>query len=198
MRDGRAVGVPNPLPKNPHLGSCRRRLHARVPLGVGLLALVEELSRITECGCSAEQRSSAAASERLSIRARRSADMVFRAMKLQAMIFVKDMTRMLAFYRGALGFSLRADESNAEWAELDVRDGVLALHAVPRAVAATISIESPARERARTPIKPVFETADLEDAEPPDRTGRSREGTALMGSVRRGRPGRQYLPNQGR
>jgi len=83
-------------------------------------------------------------------------------MKLEAMIFVKDMAKMTAFYSDGLGISLRVDESNEEWAVFDVGNSLLALHAIPPDIAATISVASPVAERSHTPIKLVFETADIE------------------------------------
>ena len=79
-----------------------------------------------------------------------------------AMIFVKDMARMLEFYRDGVGLAFRADESNDEWAELDAGGGLLALHAIPPAIASTFSITTPPTERSSAPIKLVFETDDLE------------------------------------
>ncbi|MET0411216.1 MAG: VOC family protein [Polyangiaceae bacterium] len=75
-----------------------------------------------------------------------------------AMIFVKDLPRMTRFYRDALGFTLMARNSSAEWSEFE---GGLALHAAPATIAATLMITDPPRARAETPIKLVFEVDDV-------------------------------------
>jgi catechol 2,3-dioxygenase-like lactoylglutathione lyase family enzyme len=75
-----------------------------------------------------------------------------------AMIFVKDLPRMTRFYREALGFTLIAQRSTAEWSEFD---GGLALHAAPATIAATLMLTDPPRARAETPIKLVFAVDDV-------------------------------------
>jgi hypothetical protein len=50
------------------------------------------------------------------------------------------------------------------WVELDAGGCVLALHAVPADVAKDIAIANPPDPRSGTPIKLVFETADLSGA----------------------------------
>jgi catechol 2,3-dioxygenase-like lactoylglutathione lyase family enzyme len=77
-------------------------------------------------------------------------------MKLaRAIVFVKDAARMTAFYRDGLGLAVHLCEG--DWVELD---GV-ALHAIPDAIAAGITIEDPPRAREDTPIKLVFAAHDL-------------------------------------
>ena len=82
----------------------------------------------------------------------------------QAMIFAKDMDRMVAFYRDGLGLRLIPETHQDRWAEFDAGGCRLALHAIPAAIAATIEIASPPRRRSNTPLKLVFQTADVEAA----------------------------------
>ena len=80
-------------------------------------------------------------------------------MKLRAaMIFAKDLDRMTRFYRDGLGLASAREEDG--WVELD---GV-ALHAVPPTIAAGIAITEPPVARESTPIKLVFEVAELATA----------------------------------
>jgi predicted enzyme related to lactoylglutathione lyase len=77
-------------------------------------------------------------------------------MKLaRAILFVEDLERMTAFYRDGLGLAVRREEPG--WVELD---GV-ALHAIPDALAAGITIDDPPSPRADTPIKLVFAAPEL-------------------------------------
>jgi len=82
----------------------------------------------------------------------------------QAMIFAKDMDRMVAFYRDGLGLRLIPETHQDGWAEFDAGGCRLALRATPAAIAATIEIASPPRRRSNTPLKLVFQTADVEAA----------------------------------
>jgi catechol 2,3-dioxygenase-like lactoylglutathione lyase family enzyme len=83
-------------------------------------------------------------------------------MKLKhAIIFAKDMERMTRFYRDGLGFRLLDERSSADWSEFD---GGLALHAIPPNIAARIAISTPPQARSETPIKLVFDVADVEAA----------------------------------
>ena len=79
-----------------------------------------------------------------------------------ALVFVKDLDRMIAFYRDGVG--LRVDERAEGWAVLDAGGVSLALHAIPAAIAARIEIATPPTPRSDTPIKLVFETADVATA----------------------------------
>jgi catechol 2,3-dioxygenase-like lactoylglutathione lyase family enzyme len=84
-------------------------------------------------------------------------------MKLRmAMIFAKDINRMLAFYRDGLGLTPVPDKSGEGWVVFDADGARLALHAVPPAIARNIEITEPPQERSETPIKLVFQTEDLE------------------------------------
>jgi catechol 2,3-dioxygenase-like lactoylglutathione lyase family enzyme len=77
-----------------------------------------------------------------------------------AMIFVKDVGSMVAFYRDALGLQVR-DGASDSWAVLDAGGAALALHAIPTEIAAEIHIDVPPQARSATPIKLIFETDDL-------------------------------------
>jgi catechol 2,3-dioxygenase-like lactoylglutathione lyase family enzyme len=76
-----------------------------------------------------------------------------------ALLFVKDLDRMIAFYRDGVG--LRVDERADGWAVLDAGGASLALHAIAAPIAARIEIASPPKPRRDTPIKLVFETDDV-------------------------------------
>ena len=76
----------------------------------------------------------------------------------RAIVFVKDVPRMTAFYRDGLGLAVMKEEPG--WVELD---GV-ALHAIPAEIADGIAIEDPPRAREDTAIKLVFAADDLERA----------------------------------
>jgi catechol 2,3-dioxygenase-like lactoylglutathione lyase family enzyme len=86
-------------------------------------------------------------------------------MKLHgSILFVKDMPRMLAFYRDGLGLRWIAERSSEDWAELDGDGAVLALHAIPAEISARIAIQSPPEAREDTPIKLVFAADSLVQA----------------------------------
>jgi catechol 2,3-dioxygenase-like lactoylglutathione lyase family enzyme len=80
-----------------------------------------------------------------------------------AMLFVKDLAAMTAFYRDVLGLHPVEDTQVEDWVEF--RDGGAArfsLHAVPAAVAAGIRIESPPRPREQSAARLAFEVQDVE------------------------------------
>jgi catechol 2,3-dioxygenase-like lactoylglutathione lyase family enzyme len=77
----------------------------------------------------------------------------------RAVLFVKDLRRMTAFYRDTLG--LKVTSGSAGWIELDAGPVALALHAIPAAVAAGIVIETPPRVREGSPVKLSFAVADV-------------------------------------
>jgi catechol 2,3-dioxygenase-like lactoylglutathione lyase family enzyme len=90
-------------------------------------------------------------------------------MKLRnAMIFVVDLPRMLAFYRDGLGLVPRLDPAmelaTVRWVELSAGPCALALHAIPAEIARGIAISSPPQAREDTPLKLIFEADDLEKA----------------------------------
>jgi len=73
----------------------------------------------------------------------------------RAVVFVKDVARMTAFYRDGLGLAVLFNEG--DWVELD---GV-ALHTIPDAIAAGIVIDDPPQPREETAIKLAFAAEDL-------------------------------------
>jgi catechol 2,3-dioxygenase-like lactoylglutathione lyase family enzyme len=76
------------------------------------------------------------------------------------MLFVKDLDRMTAFYRDALGLHPDEDTRLENWVEF--RGAQFSLHAVPAAAAASIQLEAPPRPREQTPAKLTFEVVDVD------------------------------------
>src|SRR5262245_20182450 len=78
-----------------------------------------------------------------------------------AMLFVKDLRRMTAFYTDVLGLQPHADTQLDNWVEF--RDGAahFSLHEVPAAIAAGIPIDSPPRVREQEAAKLTFEVRDV-------------------------------------
>lgn len=81
-----------------------------------------------------------------------------------ALIFVKDLDRMVTFYRDGMGLPLLVRQGD-RWAELDAGGTSLALHAVPPDLAARITLTDPPSPRSDTPLKLIFETDDLAAAQ---------------------------------
>jgi catechol 2,3-dioxygenase-like lactoylglutathione lyase family enzyme len=81
----------------------------------------------------------------------------------RTIVFVKDMQRMTSFYRDGLGLRLQSETQSEDWVEFEA-EGALALHAIPVRIAQAIVITDPPRARSETPIKLVFQTADLDAA----------------------------------
>ena len=79
-----------------------------------------------------------------------------------AMLFVKDLERMTAFYRDVLG--LQPDEGTRldNWLEFTGDGARFALHAIPTAIAAGITIESPPRVRETGGTKLTFAVRDVD------------------------------------
>lgn len=77
----------------------------------------------------------------------------------RAVLFVKDLPRMTAFYRDTLGFTVTS--GSAGWIEFDAGPVSLALHAIPAALAAGIVIDTPPRVREAAPVKLSFAVADV-------------------------------------
>jgi catechol 2,3-dioxygenase-like lactoylglutathione lyase family enzyme len=80
----------------------------------------------------------------------------------RAMIFVKDLDRMRAFYSAMLGLH----PVNAEWtdrfADFEAGGVRFALHAIPPEAASDIEIATPPSPRERSPVKLTFEVADVD------------------------------------
>ncbi len=79
----------------------------------------------------------------------------------QTIIFAKDMDRMAAFYRDGLGLREIVESRQEGWVEFAAGGSLLALHAIPSHIAASIEIKTPPEARAQTPIKLAFETEDV-------------------------------------
>jgi catechol 2,3-dioxygenase-like lactoylglutathione lyase family enzyme len=84
-------------------------------------------------------------------------------MKLRtAMIFVKDVERMTAFYRDGLELAPLPGASSPGWIVLDAGGCRLALHAIAAEIARGIRVTTPPEPRSETALKLVFATRDLE------------------------------------
>src|SRR5262245_37433742 len=81
-----------------------------------------------------------------------------------AMVYVKDLPRMRAFYGEMLGVKPSNDTWTDSWTEFDAGGVLFALHAIPPEIASQIEIASPPRPRGQNPVKLIFEVDDL-DAE---------------------------------
>jgi catechol 2,3-dioxygenase-like lactoylglutathione lyase family enzyme len=79
------------------------------------------------------------------------------------MLFVKDLPRMTAFYRDILGLQPVEETRLPDWVEFR-GDARFSLHAIPAAIAAGITIESPPRPREQGATKLTFLVADVEAA----------------------------------
>lgn len=79
-------------------------------------------------------------------------------------VFVNDLERMTRFYADGIGLVVLAERNQPGWVELDAGDTTLGLHAIPDEIARQIQISSPPEARSETPIKLLFETADLAQA----------------------------------
>ena len=80
----------------------------------------------------------------------------------QAMIFVRDLERMTAFYRDVVG--LRPNESTrlADWVAFESDGMGLALHAMPPLVSEQVEIASPLVPREQQPCKLIFAVDDVD------------------------------------
>jgi catechol 2,3-dioxygenase-like lactoylglutathione lyase family enzyme len=84
-------------------------------------------------------------------------------MQLQrAMIFVKDLEGMAAFYGDALGLVPIAETRTTSWVEFETGGGRLALHGIPPEIAGDIKVTSTPLAREDNPIKLVFAVDDVE------------------------------------
>ena len=82
------------------------------------------------------------------------------AVRGELVIYVKRLEPMRAFYAGCLG--LAVVEQDETTATLRNEHWTLQLVTVSAAVAATVELLDPPRRRAETPLKPVFEVAEIE------------------------------------
>src|SRR5262245_15057808 len=80
-----------------------------------------------------------------------------------AMLFVKDLDRMTAFYRDVLGLQPIEGTRLENWVEF-MGDGVrFSLHAIPPAIATAIHIGSPPRPREQSSAKLAFAVLSVDD-----------------------------------
>jgi len=83
-------------------------------------------------------------------------------MKLHgAMLFVKDLQRMTGFYSDVIGLRPIAETRLPDWVEFH-GEAQFSLHAIPAAIAAGISIDSPPQPREQGATKLTFVVADVE------------------------------------
>ena len=78
-----------------------------------------------------------------------------------AMLFVKDLDRMTAFYRDILQLQPVEDRRLDNWVEFKGDGARFSLHAIPPAIAASIHIDSPPRPREQGGIKLTFIVRDV-------------------------------------
>jgi catechol 2,3-dioxygenase-like lactoylglutathione lyase family enzyme len=79
----------------------------------------------------------------------------------RAMIYVKDIDRMAAFYGNTLGLKPIEETRLENWVEFTAGPTTFALHAIPSETADQIEISSPPRPRENNPVKLSFEVDDL-------------------------------------
>ena len=79
-----------------------------------------------------------------------------------ALIYVKDLARMAAFYEQTLGLTAIAESRTDTWLELDAGAIRLGLHAIPAHIAEGIEIANPPEAREETPLKLIFAVDDWE------------------------------------
>jgi predicted enzyme related to lactoylglutathione lyase len=82
-----------------------------------------------------------------------------------AVLYVKSLGLMTAFYKRCLGMSV-AESAEGDFAVLVGAGWELSLVSVPPAVAAAIVVSDPPERRANTPVKLVFEVAGIEGLRP--------------------------------
>jgi catechol 2,3-dioxygenase-like lactoylglutathione lyase family enzyme len=81
-----------------------------------------------------------------------------------AMLFVKNLGEMTAFYRDVIGLRPVEETRRGDWIEFDAGGAGFALHAIPRNIAETIEIADPPAAREGQSHKLIFATDDV-DAE---------------------------------
>src|SRR5258707_15434474 len=79
----------------------------------------------------------------------------------RAMIYVKDIRRMAAFYGDTLGLQPIEETRQDTWVEFEAGDVKLALHSIPPQIADQLEISSPPQPREENPVKLIFEVEDL-------------------------------------
>lgn len=79
----------------------------------------------------------------------------------RAMIYVKDVNCMAAFYENTLGLKAIEETRTHNWIEFDAGAIKFALHAIPAEIAEQVEISSPPRPRETNPVKLSFEVHDI-------------------------------------
>ena len=79
----------------------------------------------------------------------------------RAMLYVKDMGRMAAFYQNTLGLKTIEHTRTEDWLEFEAGTVTFALHAVPFEIARQIELSSPPVPREMNPVKLSFEVDDV-------------------------------------
>jgi predicted enzyme related to lactoylglutathione lyase len=79
---------------------------------------------------------------------------------LRAVVYAKDLERVVAFYAGVLALPVVAEEAG-EFTTLGDDGMELSVVAMPRAIADAITIDSPPRRREDAAVKVSYEVADL-------------------------------------
>ena len=79
-----------------------------------------------------------------------------------AMLYVKDLERMTAFYRDVLGLRPVEATQLGDWVEFRGEGSRFSLHAIPEAIASGIQIDSPPRVREQSVGKLTFAVQDVE------------------------------------
>ena len=79
-----------------------------------------------------------------------------------AMLFVKDLDRMTAFYRDVLGLQPVEDTRRENWVEFKGDGARFSLHAVPSAIAREIRIDAPPRPREQSSAKLTFAVQNVD------------------------------------
>jgi catechol 2,3-dioxygenase-like lactoylglutathione lyase family enzyme len=75
----------------------------------------------------------------------------------RAMLYVKDLDRMVSFYGEILGLKAIEETRTGNFVEFDADGTRFALHAIPREIADQIEISSPPKPREQCPVKLTFE-----------------------------------------
>jgi predicted enzyme related to lactoylglutathione lyase len=78
-----------------------------------------------------------------------------------AMLFVKDLERMTAFYADVLGLAVVPETRLANWVEFTSNGARFSLHAIPAEIATGIVVDSPPVPREEGATKLTFRVADV-------------------------------------
>jgi catechol 2,3-dioxygenase-like lactoylglutathione lyase family enzyme len=92
-----------------------------------------------------------------------------------AMLFVKDLDRMTAFYRDVLGLEPIDETRLEDWVEFRGEGVRFSLHRIPSAIATVIRIDSPPRPREQSSARLSLRRREPRHHTPEDRG----DGTAI-------------------